>query len=137
MEILGWGPGDCAGDEEGMVAVGGGEAGGDSGRDAVVGETADGGKKAFGPSSTTFACLFGKSFRESCNGWSFGWAPTLSICFRCDPSSSALRPCCFKMTSCLRSMVSRSSRFCFSLRSASLFLRNLSLRSLRCFIKSS
>ncbi len=68
MGILVWGHGDCAGDEEGMVAVGGGEVGGVFGRDEVVGETAGGGKKAFGPSSTSFACLFGKSIRESCNG---------------------------------------------------------------------
>ena len=67
------------GDEEGMEAVGGGEAGGIFGRDGAVEETADGGEKAFGPSSTVCGYLVGKSFSELCNGWSFGRAPTLLV----------------------------------------------------------
>ena len=62
MEISGWGHGDCAGPEEGIKPDGGGKTSGSFGRDGVVGETAGGGMKAFGPSSTSFACLFGKSF---------------------------------------------------------------------------
>ena len=76
MEISGWGHGDCTGDEEGMEAVGGGEAGGDFGRDEVVGEIADGGKKVFGPSSTIFGCLHGKSSWVLYNGCSFGRTST-------------------------------------------------------------
>ena len=67
------------GDEDGVEAVGGGKAGGAVGRDGVLGETADGGKKPSGPFSTISGCLVGRSPWELCNGWSFGWAPTSLI----------------------------------------------------------
>ena len=128
--------------EGGMEAVGGGEAGGGEaggafGRDGVVGETADGEKEAFGPSSTIFGCLVGKSSLGLCNGWSFGWTPTSLIWFPWDTFSSAFRPCCFKLSSRSRSTFSRSSKLRSRLRSASFRFRYLSLRSLLRFRKSS
>ena len=62
MDISDWGHGSCAGPEEGIEPVGGGRTAGFFGRDGVVGETAGRGKEAFGPSLTSFACLFSKSF---------------------------------------------------------------------------
>ena len=136
MGISGRRHGECAGPEEGIDPVGGGKTGGSFGRDGVVGETVGEGKKVLGPSSTSFACLFGKGISMPCKGRSFCWAPTSSICFPWDTFSSAFRPCCFKLSSRLRRLSSRSCRLFSFARSSWFRCRILLLSSISRLINS-